>query len=62
MATWRGTVYNLSCSDDFTVNIYYTTTNLGSSSYPWNVVPTTEIGNKGVCTVSNGLSGTIINP
>ena len=57
-----GTVYNLSCSDDFTVNIYYTTTNLGSSSYPWNVVPTTEIGNKGVCTVSNGLSGTIINP
>ena len=43
-----GTSYNISCDNIFDVNIYYSNINLGSSQYPVNVAPRTDIGNGGI--------------
>lgn len=42
-----GTSYNISTTYNASVNVYLTATNIGSSTYPVNVAPTTAVGNKG---------------
>lgn len=39
--------YNISCTNSFSATVYYSSTNLGSSSYPVNVAPRSDIGNQG---------------
>ena len=43
-----GTEYNISCDNNFDVLVYYSDTNIGTSDYPSNVGPVTEIGNGGI--------------
>ena len=43
-----GTEYNITCDNTFDIIAYYSDTNLGSSSYPTNVGPVTDIGNGGI--------------
>ena len=50
--------YNISCTNTFTVNIYYSETNIGTASYPNNVVPKTEVDNGGIFNESFKLYGT----
>ena len=50
-----GCYYEISTTTNATVNIYYSKTNLGTSSYPDEVTPRTTIGNGGI--VTNALLG-----
>lgn len=43
-----GCSYNISTDYDCSINIYYSATNLGNSTYPINVEPMTSIGNGGI--------------
>ena len=57
-----GTTYNISTTYPASVTVYLSATNIGSSSYPANVIPRTDIGNGGIlngtfygnCTGSSG--------
>lgn len=44
-----GCVYNVSATNSSTApSIYYQETNLGTETYPYNVAPRTDLGNKGI--------------
>ncbi len=40
--------YSIACTNTFSVNVYYSTTNIGSTTYPNEVSPRTDIGNAGI--------------
>ena len=42
--------YTVSCTNSFNVNIYYSSTNIGSSEHPDNVAPITSVDNGGIYT------------
>ena len=42
--------YTISCTNSFNVNIYYSSTNIGSSDHPDNVAPITSVDNGGIYT------------
>ena len=42
-----GTEYNISTTYNSTVTVYYEMTNLGNTTYPVNVTPTTKVENRG---------------
>ena len=50
--------YNISCTNTFTVDIYYSDTNIGTASSPTNVVIKTEVDNGGIFNESFKLYGT----
>lgn len=50
-----GTDYYISTTYDCTPKVYYSTTNIGTSNYPKNVAPRTNIGNYG--RISNAILG-----
>jgi hypothetical protein len=48
-----GTQYNITTTNaNSGVNVYYAETNLGDSTYPFTVIPTTSIGNGGIYTTT----------
>lgn len=61
-----GCQYYITCTNIFYVNVYLTTTNINSTTYPHNVSPTTTISNGGIlntailafeCANANSLGG-----